>query len=77
MLVNRSFDEIRVYDGMAERTGVQFDWADVRRSAGYCSSLTELHRKVRSAGDGCFYLPLNSWPVDVSQLNVQKRWVVM
>ena len=77
MLVKQLFDEIRAYDGVAERTGVQFDRAAVRRSSGCCRSLTELIRKARNGGDGYYYLPLNLWPADTERVELQKRWVVM
>ncbi len=77
MLSKQSFDEIRVYGGVAERTGVQFERSAVRRSAGCCSSLTDLARKARALGDGCFYLPLASWPADKERVDLQKQWVVI
>jgi hypothetical protein len=70
-------NEIRVYDGVAERTGVQLDRTDVRRSGGYCASVTEFMRKARAAGDGIFYLPLALWPADTERLDLRKPWVVM
>lgn len=77
MLSKQSFDEIRVYEGIAERTGVHYELSEVRRSAGYCRSLTELARKARTAGDGCFYLPLEVWPGDTVSVDLQKRWIVL
>ncbi len=77
MRVNQSFDEIRVYAGVAERTGVHFERNAVRHSGGCCGSLTELIRKVRVSGDGTFYLPLNVWPADTERVELQKRWVVL
>jgi len=77
MLVKRLFDEIRVFAGMAERTGVQFEREDVRRRGGCCRSLTELIRKARDAGDGTFYLPLTLWPPDTERMELRKRWVVV
>ena len=77
MLVKTTFDEIRVFDGVAERTGVQFERAVVRRSAGCCGSLTELIRKARAAGDGSFYLPVGVWPADTERVQLQKTWVVI
>ena len=71
------FAEIRVYEGVAERTGVFFERNDVRRSSGYCASLTDLMRKARSFGDGTFYLPPDQWPADTESLEVTKRWVVI
>lgn len=72
----RLFDEIRVYAGFAERTGVQFERDTVRRSGGCCRSLTELIRKARDAGDGYFYLPLSLWPANTERVALQKKWVV-
>jgi len=77
MPAKQLFDEIRVYSGVAERTGVQFDRAAVRRSGRCCKSLAELTRKVRGAGDGYFYLPVDLWPADTERLELQKSWVVM
>ena len=77
MLVPQSFDEIQVYEGVAERTGVHVERKDVRRSGGCCGSLTELIRKARSAGDGTFYMPLNMWPADTERFELRKPWVVM
>ena len=77
MLPAQSFDEVRVYEGVAERTGVQFERSEVRRSGTCCRSLTELIRKARSFGDGYFYLPLNVWPPDTEQIELQKKWVVI
>lgn len=77
MVSKQSFYEIRVYDGIAERTGVHYEQSAVRRSAGYCRSLAELARKARTAGDGCFYLPLELWPEDTVSVDLQKRWVVL
>jgi len=77
MAPTQYFEEIRVFEGVAERTGVQFDRKDVRRSGGCCSSLTELLRKARAAGEGYFYLPLNCWPADTEQIAMQKKWIVV
>jgi len=62
---------------VAERTGVRFDRKDVRRSAGYCASMTELMRKARAQGEGIFYLPLDLWPADTERLDLRKPWIVM
>jgi hypothetical protein len=71
------FEEVQVYEGFAERTGVRFERKDVRRSGRCCSSLTELLRKARAAGDGYFYLPLDNWPADTERLPLQKKWIVI
>ena len=77
MAPTQPFDEIRVYEGIAERTGVHFQRNEVRRSGGCCSSLTDLLRKARSAGDGYFYLPPDIWPADTKQMAMQKKWIVI
>lgn len=74
---SRSYDEIRVYAGTAERTGVRFDRNDIRRSAGFCGNLQALVRKVRSIGDGTFYLPIDVWPGNADRFDVRKPWVVI
>jgi hypothetical protein len=77
MRVNQSFDEIRVYAGIAERTGAHFQRDAVRHSEGCCRSMSELARKARSSGDVTFYLPLDIWPADKERVELQKPWVVM
>ena len=77
MLVNQMFDEVSVFEGVAERTGVHFDREAVRRSPGLCRSLGELVRKARASGNGTFYLPQNLWPPDTDRVELQRPWVVM
>jgi len=76
MVVNRAFDEIRVLEGVAERTGMQFERDTVRRSDACCRSMTELIRKGRASGDGYFYLPLDLWPAGTERVALHKQWVV-
>ena len=77
MPVSQPVEEIHVYEGIAERTGVRFERSEVRRSDGYCESLTALIRKARAAGDGTFYLPIDQWPAETEHLELRKPWVVM
>jgi hypothetical protein len=77
VLVNQIFDEVSVFEGVAERTGVHFDRAAVRRSTGLCRSLGELVRKARASGSGTFYLPVNLWPADTERVELNRPWVVM
>jgi hypothetical protein len=77
MLVTQPFEEIRVYAGIAERTGVRFNRNEVRRSANCCGSWTQLKSKSRDLGDGLFYLPLDAWPGDELRLELRKPWVVI
>jgi hypothetical protein len=77
MLVGQRFDEIQVYAGVAERTGVLFERNDVRHSDACCTSLSVLIRKARASGDGTFYMPVNVWPANTERLELRKQWVVM
>ena len=77
MSLKQSFAEIRVYDGIAERTGVVFGRSDVRRRDGCCSSVSALARKARVSGDGTFYLPVDAWPADTERVDLLKRWTVL
>jgi hypothetical protein len=74
---NQQFDEIRVYEGIAERTGTTIDRATVRGSAAVCRSLSELTRRARRMGDGYFYLPVLMWPEGVTQLPLEQTWTTM
>jgi hypothetical protein len=74
---NQQFDEIRVYEGIAERTGTIVDRKTVRGSAAVCRSLSELTRLVRRLGDGIFYLPVSMWPEGVTQLPLSETWVTI
>lgn len=77
MRKDQSFDEIRVYAGIAERTGARFDRNSVRRSTGCCANVSELIRKVRAIGDGTFYLPVDLWPADSERVDLNKPWIVI
>jgi hypothetical protein len=58
----RECEEVRVFEGRAERTGVT---AVFRTTKNYpaCSSVRDLIRKYRIHGDGVFYLDSAHWPV--------------
>jgi hypothetical protein len=75
MTPTQRFEEIRVYEGWAERTGVQFARKDVRRSGACCISLAQLARKARTAGDGYFYLLVDLWPPDTVQIAMHEKWI--
>jgi len=77
VLKRQAYEEVRVYDGVAERTGVQFARSEVRRSSGHCASLSDFLRKARAAGEGTFYMPLGTWPADTQRIELRKPWVVM
>jgi hypothetical protein len=69
-----SFDEIRVFDGVAERTGTRLDRNGVRGRRSICRSLTDLAAKVRRLGDGYYYLSSSAWPEDQASVNLIKVW---
>jgi hypothetical protein len=77
MRSNQQFDEIRVYEGVAERTGTTVDRKTVRGSASVCRSLTELTHRARRMGDGYFYLPVLMWPEGVKELPLSETWTTM
>ena len=71
---DRHFDEIHVYEGVAERTGNTVDHATIRRSKVRCRSLSELTRKARNMGDGYFYLASLLWPENTRELVLRSTW---
>ena len=77
MQIHQLFDEIRVFEGIAERTGARVDRAAVRHNSGVCRSLSELTRKARMSGDGTFYLPADLWPGTEERVDINRRWVVI
>jgi hypothetical protein len=72
--LNKSFDEVQVFDGIAERTGVSIDRAGVRGHGGVCRSLTELSAKSRRLGDGYYYLVSAAWPPETQSVTLTKAW---
>ena len=73
----QQFDEIRVYEGIAERTGMTVDRQAIRKSPTACRTLAELTRSSRRLGDGLFYLPVSLWPEGVTQLSLAQKWTTM
>jgi hypothetical protein len=73
-IVARTFDEIQVFDSVAERTGTRVDHSGVRGRAGVCRSLTELAAKSRRLGDGFYYLAESAWPADTVKVNLARPW---
>lgn len=76
-LLNRSFDEVQVFAGVAERTGVHIDRAGVRGHGGVCRSLGELNAKSRRLGDGYYYLASSVWPEDAQSVNLARAWTAL
>jgi hypothetical protein len=74
-LLTHCFEEIQVFDGIAERTGNQLERAGVRGRRGVCRSITELSAKSRRIGDGFYYLLSTAWPADKTTVNLTRPWV--
>jgi hypothetical protein len=74
---DQQFDEIRVYEGVAERTGMTVDRKSVRGRPSVCRSLTDLTRLVRRLGDGYYYLPSLMWPEGQTKLMLAATWTTM
>jgi len=77
MTTNQMFDEIRVFEGVAEPTGNTVDRNTVRGSNAVCRSMSDLMRKVRRVGDGYFYIPVLTWPEGVTRVELFTAWVTM
>lgn len=73
--MEKVFDEVQVFDGVAERTGVSIDCAGVRGHRGMCRSVTELAAKSRRLGDGYYYLASTAWPADEKSVHLVRAWV--
>ena len=68
------FDEVHVFDGVGERTGVTVDRKGVRGRRGICRSFTELFAKSRRLGDGYYYIVSAAWPSDITSVNLTRTW---
>lgn len=75
--MGQQFEEVRVYEGVAERTGNTVDRDTVRGSKAVCQSISELTRKVRREGDGVFYLSAKAWPEDTEKIVLTAKWTPM
>ena len=72
--MNRSFDEVHVFEGVAGRTGTTLDRKGVRGHARVCRSMTELQSKSRRLGDGYYYLASHAWPESTASVNLGLTW---
>lgn len=77
MRSNQKFDEIRVFEGVAERTGNTVDRETIRGSSAVCRSVMELTRRARRMGDGTFYLPVTLWPAGKTEIPLSETWTTM
>ena len=69
-----TFDEIRIFDGVAERTGTRLDRESVRGRRVVCRSLTDLVAKARRLGDGVYYLATAAWPEHEVSVVLNRAW---
>jgi len=72
---NQLFDEIRVFEGVAERTGTTVNRQTIRGREAVCRTVRDLARKSRRLGDGYFYLPVMEWPEGVTRVELSTTWV--
>jgi len=72
--MSHSYDEIQVFNGIAERTGTSLERAGLRGRRGVCRSLTELGAKSRRLGDGYYYLASAAWPADAVTVDLTRAW---
>ena len=70
--MSQSYEEVVVFDGVAERTGIRVDRSAVRGRVGVCRSLTALGAIARRLGDGYYYLTAAAWPAEVEK--VKLKW---
>ena len=75
MSADETYAEIRVYAGVAERTGATASRAVIRTRTSVCRSVRELVRKARRYGDGYFYLLVAEWPEGVTEIELSTAWI--
>ena len=66
-------DEIHVYEGRAEQTGVVIEARGVTKHH-LCRSMTDLVRRFALYGDGHFYLAAGAWPDDAKVIDLRKPY---
>lgn len=70
--MSQSYEEVLVYDGVAERTGNRLDRKTVRGRRGVCRSLTALGANARRLGDGYYYLVAAAWPAESEKVDLKR-----
>jgi hypothetical protein len=70
--MSQSYEEVMVFNGVAERTGNRFDRKTVRGQRGVCRSLTALGAIARRLGDGHYYLIAVAWPAEVEKVDLKR-----
>ena len=72
--MSQLYEEVLVFDGVAERTGNRLDRAGVRGRQSVCRSLAALGAKSRQFGDGYYYLASAAWPAESETLDLKHGW---
>ena len=70
--MSQSYEEVAVFEGVAERTGNRVDRAAVRGRRGVCRSLTALGAIARRLGDGYYYVVAAAWPDGTEKVNLKR-----
>jgi hypothetical protein len=69
-------EEIRVFEGTAERTGEQLELRGLKAHKNGCTSMRDLVRKYKILGDGHFYLPVGNWPAGAPTVSLDNvKWI--
>ena len=69
-------EELHVFAGSAERTGVTIELRGIKSGQRTCTSLTDLIRKYKLYGDGIFYLPVGHWPEGETAITLDNvKWM--
>lgn len=75
--LSQGYDEVQVFDGIAERTGNHVDLSAVRGRREVCGSITALAAKSRRLGDGLYYLRSDAWPAGDERVDLNRPWEPM
>lgn len=75
--LKRICEEVRVYAGVAERTGGTVELHGLKARPNACSSVRDLVRKYKLFGDGLFYIPAGQWPMNAETLTLDRKWLSM
>jgi len=69
-------EEIRVFEGTAERTGEKLELRGLKAHKNGCTSMRDLVRKYKILGDGHFYLPVGNWPAGQRTVSLDNvKWI--
>ena len=75
--MSQSYEEVVVFDGIAERTGNRLDRVGVRGRRSVCRSLTALGAVARRFGDGYYYLVAAAWPAEIEKVDLKRTWATI